>query len=765
MTTLWRLTLLAGLLWATHAWAATTPWIGYAYPAGGQQGQTFQVTLAGQVLRNPTTVYVSGAGVSATIIQYEGPYGLLTREQFQELAGELKDLRDRRVAEAAGLPPPPPNPKRPAGVMLPDFPDLRNLDQDTPAQLKAIADKYLGPTKKARVAPLAERVIVQMTIDPAAEPGDRELRVQAQQGLSNPLIFQVGTLPEVLAQKPNGPHDPPQPTLDLPVVINGQILPGGVDRFRVRARQSQKLVFQAQARHLDPYLADAVPGWFQATLALYDAQGHEVAYDDDYRFDPDPVIFYEVPESGEYVVEIKDALYRGREDFVYRITAGELPFVTSIFPLGAQAGTHAAATVTGWNLPGAEAPLDTTPGGDSIRYLNLGSPSFADPLPYQVSDFPEVTASGSHATLATAQPVTLPTVVNGRLEQPGEFDVYRFQATAGQQVVAEVYARRLGSPVDSLLRLMDATGKVLAWNDDAPDPESGLLTHHADSYLMTTLPAAGTYYVQMSDAQRHGGPDYGYRLYLRAPQPDFALRVTPSSLVVPTGRAALITVYAIRKDGFTGDIQVTLADAPPGFSLSGGTIPASRDHIDMTLTAPQQQLDQPAVVRLAGAAQIDGATVSHPAVPADDRMQAFAYHHLVPAQDLLVDLTGPRRAALNLQLVQTAPLRLPVGGSVEVDIRTRAATWLLQQGLQIVLNDPPPGVSVGAVTGGPAGLAVQLQADAATAKAGTADNLILEAFIQVAPPARPNAPATVAPVKRRVSLGLLPAVPFEIVQP
>ena len=44
----------------------------------------------------------------------------------------------------------------------------------------------------------------------------------------------------------------------------------------------------AAARELVPYLADAVPGWFQATLVLYDKKGKEVAYADDYRFNPDP---------------------------------------------------------------------------------------------------------------------------------------------------------------------------------------------------------------------------------------------------------------------------------------------------------------------------------------------------------------------------------------------------------------------------------------------------------------------------------------------
>ena len=38
--------------------------------------------------------------------------------------------------------------------------------------------------------------------------------------------------------------------------------------------------------------------------------------------------------DGRYTVQIRDALHRGREDFVYRLTLGEIPFVTSVFPLG-----------------------------------------------------------------------------------------------------------------------------------------------------------------------------------------------------------------------------------------------------------------------------------------------------------------------------------------------------------------------------------------------------------------------------------------------
>ena len=135
-------------------------------------------------------------------------------------------------------------------------------------------------------------------------------------------------------------------------------MPGGVDRYRFQARKGQRLVVAVSARELIPYLADAVPGWFQAAVAIYDSNGNELAYDDHYRFHPDPVLSCKIPKDGAYVLEIRDALYRGREDFVYRITIGELPFVTSIFPLGGPADAQTAVELKGWNLPQNKLTVD-----------------------------------------------------------------------------------------------------------------------------------------------------------------------------------------------------------------------------------------------------------------------------------------------------------------------------------------------------------------------------------------------------------------------
>ncbi len=106
------------------------------------------------------------------------------------------------------------------------------------------------------------------------------------------------------------------------------MMPGAVDRYQFAGEERPGIVVAASARELIPYISDAVPGWFQAALTLRDAPVKEVAYADHYQFHPDPVLYYEIPADGEYTLEIHDSIYRGREDFVYRITVGELPYVT-----------------------------------------------------------------------------------------------------------------------------------------------------------------------------------------------------------------------------------------------------------------------------------------------------------------------------------------------------------------------------------------------------------------------------------------------------
>jgi hypothetical protein len=761
------------------------PHIGYVYPGGGQEGKIVEVLVGGQYLRGVTNVHVSGKGVLASVVEHYPPLKNLSGEQRKELRRRLRAAWQKRLAEATGGgrgrlargreqperrranaskgKETQDEPKR-ATVELPPHPLLRDIEGKSLRELAHLRHELLGLRKRQPNAQIAESVLIEVSIDEDAAPGEREIRLQTPRGLTNPLRFEVGVLPEVCELEPNEPNAAPLPggedaPLDLPILVNGQIKPGDVDRVRFRAQRGQKLVIETQARHLIPYLADAVPGWFQATLALYDDTGNQVAFADDYRFDPDPVLFFEVPRTGDYELEVRDALYRGREDFVYRVAVAEQPFITQAFPLGARTGIRTVAAIDGWNLLRERLTLGTRPNAGHIRQTALqqrGERSNA--VTYAVDRLPECREAEPNDTVTGAQRIDVPQIINGRIQQPGDVDVFMFLGKANGAIVAEVFGRRLNSPVDSLLRLTDASGQILEWNDDHEDKEAGLCTHHADSYLRARLPRDGHYYVQVSDAQHHGGEAYAYRLRVGPPRPDFALRVTPSSVNVRAGRAAVLRVHALRKDGFDGAIELGLKEAPPGFALQGARIPAGRESVRMTLTAPPGPVDAPVALQMEGRALIHGRTVRRSAVPAEDMMQAFAYRHLTPSQEFLVAVIG-RRPAPPVAVVGATPVRIRAGGAAAVRIRTPRR--LKVDEVTLALSEPPAGLTIGALRAAPGGLAFEVKADRQAAPTGFADNLIVEAFLDVAAGKQEG---NKAKKKRRVPLGVLPAIPFEIVK-
>lgn len=624
----------AALALAPAARAQRRPYIGYAYPAGGQQATTFQVKLGGQDLDDVHAVTITGAGVSARIVEY---LRRLNNQEIQLLNEQLKELKRVNAAPAPS-----------AGTAGTD--DLRVLQQ----QVERRTREWVQTPACASIASV---VRIEVTVSPEAEAGPRELRLVTARGVSNPLPFHVGQLREyarppmatailqVLGKEAAALRKRPaaeaEVRIGLPCTLNGQIASGEENRYRFEAAKGQRLVIATQARQLIPFVADAVPGWFQPVLALYDDAGREVAYADDFRFKPDPVILYEVPKDGTYVIAIRDGIYRGREDFIYRITVGELPFLTSLFPLGAQAASALPPSMNGWNVADAQlTPLPGDANGATLGASRLGYHSNA--LPFAWADLPDVTDQEPNNTGPTAQTIAWPVIINGRIDRPDDWDVYAFTGRAGQLVVAEVQARRLDSPLDAVIKLTDAAGTVLAFNDDREDLTAGLNTHAADSYLSFRLPADGTYRIHIGDTARQGGTDYGYRLRISEPQPDFELRVVPSSVSLPVNTSTAVTVYAARKDGFNGPITLTLAAPGAGLTAAPVTIPAGQTTTRFTLKGPAAATSKPVPVVIVGRAKAGVRDLVHEAVPAEDRMQAFLWRHLVPASDLPVLVFDPK---------------------------------------------------------------------------------------------------------------------------
>jgi hypothetical protein len=171
-------------------------------------------------------------------------------------------------------------------------------------------------------------------------------------------------------------------------------------------------------------------------------------------------------------------------------------------------------------------PADAPPGVHGLRVVT-GS-GISNLKLFAIDDLPSAAQVKPSQTLAMAQPLTLPVAVDGYVDNLSR-DFYKFTAAAGQRVSMEVLARRLGSPLDSMIRLLDAKGRELAYNDDAPGLGS-------DSMLSYTFKDAGEYILEVRDIRYQGGGNFLYRLRIG----DFPCVTVPYPMGIQRGVSANI---------------------------------------------------------------------------------------------------------------------------------------------------------------------------------------------------------------------------------
>ncbi len=375
------------------------PHLAFVYPAGAEQGTIAEIRIGGQNLQGASAVCVSGSGIRAVVTDYYSPPS--AKEQF-DLPKKLRDAVADLTRKGVKVP-------SPQGQILasPIIVDVAQLMGISTAKLRGYLE-WIEAGRNPKHQPngqLQEWIAVHVSVDPGAAVGDRELRVASSLGLSNPIRFQIGRYSEMLqsAQADGSPAD----VASLPVVLNGQILPGEAHRYSFTGRKGMRFVAAISAESLMPYLADAVPGWFQPRISLFGPDGREIASADHFQFRVDPILHCDLPADGKYIIEVRDTLYRGREDFVYRLTMGELPVVTSVFPLGGRSTGVTTVQTRGWNLEQAEKPLEGGTLGAGVHTIELGGIDSED-YRFQIDGLPECDERPSEAAQRRSQAISLP---------------------------------------------------------------------------------------------------------------------------------------------------------------------------------------------------------------------------------------------------------------------------------------------------------------------------------------------------------------------
>ena len=213
-----------------------------------------------------------------------------------------------------------------------------------------------------------------------------------------------------------------------------------------------------------------------------------------------------------------------------------VPVLDHVFPAALQIGSTQSVTLVGkfdpWptrldlDIPGVTWEATTNTGVITVRVspkapvgpqvIRAFSPEgVSAPRFLILSSHPQRAEVEPNDEMRTAQVLSdLPAEVNGRLEKNGDVDSYSVELQAGQTLVARLEAYRLQSPLDPVLRLLDAQGVQVAWNHDE--------VRSLDPLLAWRAPKAGTYVLQVfgfaypadSDLRFSGSAKSVYRLHV-----------------------------------------------------------------------------------------------------------------------------------------------------------------------------------------------------------------------------------------------------------
>ena len=513
----------------------------------------------------------------------------------------------------------------------------------TPIKESASAKKRRRNLNDQSSPQLADRVKIRISIAANVPCGLYDLRLQGPSGVSNMLPFEVASYPNFIENKKSSLRKP-NVVGKLPAVLCGYVTPGGVDYFKFAGRAGETIVASVKARQLVPYIADAVPGWFQPVIKIVDSRGREVAYADDYHHNVDPVIIKTLPKDDNYTLIIHDAIYRGRQDFNYRIHLGTIPFVTGRYPAYGVAGKKVEQQIEGVNLGTERAKAKVKvkkEGYNQLTYTNsVGTsnavPFYALPKGVKLLQSPK---PGAMLTVASA--------ISDSLTSESKVKRYRIDAHRGEPVIVELIGRRNGSRIDAVMLLRDEMGRVVAKVDDTEDPTQGLMTFHADPVLKYNPKRDCELMLEVEDLHRGYGKDYHYLLRRHSQMPMFNAFVSPANISIPAGGTATFRVDVSGK--LKRPAHLVVEGLPKGFTTSNLNILNVR-RWNVSITAPKDMEISRFPIEVKLDYPVSGGRAQANVLPTDDMMQAFYYTHHIQAAELAVDVVKPSPYRLSLEM-------------------------------------------------------------------------------------------------------------------
>jgi Protein of unknown function (DUF1549)/Protein of unknown function (DUF1553) len=210
-------------------------------------------------------------------------------------------------------------------------------------------------------------------------------------------------------------------------------------------------------------------------------------------------------------------------------------------------------------------PADAKLGSVGLWIATADGPT--DPISMLVDDLASVADNGANHQKDQAQSITPSCAIDGTSDGP-QSDFYRFHATANQRIAFEILAQRIGSTMDSVMRLLDANGNPILLADDDTCPDSRFAHQFSQD---------GDYFIEVFDSRFASGGRYRLRVgdfpIVDATLPlaaQLGTQITASFVGQDASLVAPQTVTVPAESGL--DSMTVAAKLPNGLAASWGLI-------------------------------------------------------------------------------------------------------------------------------------------------------------------------------------------------
>lgn len=449
-----------------------------------------------------------------------------------------------------------------------------------------------------------------VTISPDAKRGACEVRVIGRYGISSPRAFVVGALPESVVPDTHTTVEKAFKAA-LNSVLNGHAVKNAVTHVNFEATKERRVFAICRPSGLDSRM--------DASAHVADAGGRVLA-----RLKPDGLLDFTPSADGIYTLCVHDLLFRGGDEFPWRIELTTAPLVEYVFSDGRN------AELRGRNLPGGTVEKTLMKFGVALEKLVLPSDKAEALIAAGGVEPARFGAAAEGADTDSSKPVALkpPCVFTGWFPARGRPRLFTFEARKGDVLWIEVACATKSLPADPFLIIEKETKAADGKTTCAPVGEAFDIDPVAapDEFASDTRDPAyrfeakedGNYRIEVRDSfcNSSGAPRFPFELGVRPAAPEFALVTLPMALpkakgtrtadfgIAPLWRGGVtaMKVVALRKRGFSGPISLGAEGLPPGVTCLGGVIGEGRTSGYVSFQAAEDSTDWAGAIRIHGKA-------------------------------------------------------------------------------------------------------------------------------------------------------------------